>query len=68
MVTSSSRTSTAGYVSLLEIVSIRSASQRTVFAEWCAPGFTRISPRYEVLPPPRAIDLETIEDEVYGAR
>jgi hypothetical protein len=37
--------SMAGYVSEREIVSTRSASQRTVFAEWCAFASTRTSPR-----------------------
>ena len=47
-----------------EIVSTSSASQRTVFAAWCAIVSTRTSPRYAARPPPRAIDLDTIDDVV----
>src|SRR5690606_2687662 len=49
------------------MVSTRSASQRTVLAEWWALASTRTSPRYPERPPPRAIDFETIELVVYGA-
>src|SRR3954465_2986199 len=49
------------------MLSTRSASQRTVLALWCAPSATWTRPRYDVRPPPRATDLETIELEVYGA-
>src|SRR3954447_17252672 len=67
METSSSRTSTYGYVSERLIVSTSRASQRTVEAEWCAPSSTCTSPRYDVRPPPRATDLLMIDDDVCGA-
>src|SRR5690349_22371474 len=67
MLTSSSRMSTYGYVSDREIVSTSSASHLTVLFELDEPSRTWTRPRYDVRPPPRAIDLETIVDEVCGA-
>src|SRR5581483_11274252 len=67
MDTSSSRMSTEGYVSDREIVSTSRASHLTVDREWCEPSRTWTRPRYEVRPPPRAIDLETMVEEVRGA-
>src|SRR4051794_26343085 len=67
MDTSSSRTSTYGYVSEREIWSTRRASHFTMLDEWCAPSLTWTRPRYDVRPPPRATDLLMIEDEVCGA-
>src|SRR4249920_2596170 len=48
--------------------STSSASQRTVDFEPCAPFWIWTSPRYDVRPPPRATDLDTIEDDVFGAQ
>src|SRR3954463_8632881 len=59
--------STYGYVSEREMVSTSSASHFTVLALWCEPSSTCTRPRYEVRPPPRAIDFEMIDEEVYGA-
>src|SRR6478735_7262651 len=67
MDTSSSRTSTYGYVSEREIVSTRSASHSTLDLEPAAPSPISTRPRYEVRPPPRATDLETMLEEVFGA-
>ena len=50
-----------------EIVSTSSASHFTVDLEPWAPSRTWTRPRYEVRPPPRAIDLEMIVEEVCGA-
>ena len=50
-----------------EIVSTSSASHFTVDRLWCEPSSTWTRPRYEVRPPPRAIDLEMIVDDVCGA-
>src|SRR6266702_440906 len=44
-----------------------SASQRTVAFEPYAPSCTCTRPRYDVRPPPRATDLDTICDDVLGA-
>src|SRR5688572_29010215 len=59
--------STYGYVSDREIVSTRSASHLTVLLLWDEPSSTCTRPRYDVRPPPRAIDFEMIVDEVCGA-
>src|ERR1044072_395800 len=59
--------STYGYVSEREIVSTSSASHLTVLALWCEPSSTCPRPRYDVRPPPRAIDLLMIDEEVCGA-
>src|SRR3954447_421773 len=67
METSSSRMSTYGYVSDLEIWSTSSASHSTLDFEPWAPSLTWISPRYDVRPPPRATDFDRIDDEVWGA-
>src|SRR6266496_2025142 len=48
--------------------STSSASQRTVDFEPYAPSCTWTSPRYDVRPPPRATDLDTIEEDVCGAQ
>src|SRR3954447_1245513 len=50
------------------MVSTRSASHLTVDLECDEPSSTCTRPRYEVRPPPRAIDFDTIVDDVYGAR
>src|SRR5690242_5476755 len=68
MDTSSSRTSTYGYVSDRLTVSTSSASHLTVDLEPAAPSSTWTRPRYDVRPPPRATDLEMIVDEVRGAQ
>src|SRR5690606_3585074 len=68
MDTSSLRMSTYGYVSDREIVSTSRASQTTLEREWCARLATLTRPRYEVRPPPRATDSDTIVEEVCGAR
>ena len=47
--------------------STSSASHRTVLFEPFAPSRTWTRPRYDVRPPPRATDFETIDDEVFGA-
>jgi hypothetical protein len=60
--------STYGYVSEREMVSTSSASQTTLEREWCARFATLTRPRYEVRPPPRATDFDTMVEEVYGAR
>src|SRR5215213_4688483 len=49
------------------MVSTRSASHLTVLLLWCEPSSTCTRPRYEVRPPPRAIDLLMIVLEVCGA-
>src|SRR5918995_6698785 len=49
------------------MVSTSSASHLTVDFEWWEPSSTLTRPRYEVRPPPREIDLETIVEEVCGA-
>src|SRR5207248_2670756 len=67
MATSSSRMSTYGYVSDRDTVSTSNASHLTVERLWCEPSSTWTRPRYEVRPPPRAIDLEMIVEEVRGA-
>src|SRR3954453_23755870 len=67
MDTSSSRMSTYGQVSERLNWSTSSASQSTLDFEPCAPSLTWISPRYDVRPPPRATDLDRIEEEVCGA-
>src|ERR1044071_4151322 len=59
--------STYGYVSDREIVSTRSASHLTVLRECDEPSSTCTRPRYDVRPPPRAIDLEMIVLLVWGA-
>src|SRR6476620_364829 len=48
--------------------STSSASQRTVDLEPFAFGWTWTRPRYDVRPPPRATDLDTIVDDVWGAQ
>src|SRR3954447_11945604 len=50
------------------MLSTSSASHFTVEREWCARLATRTRPRYEVRPPPRATDFDTIVDDVCGAR
>src|SRR5690606_24332818 len=67
MATSSSRMSTYGYVSEREIVSTSRASHFTVDLAWLEPSSTWTRPRYEVRPPPRATDLDTIVLDVFGA-
>src|SRR5215475_6070007 len=47
--------------------STSSASQRTVDLDPRALGWTCTRPRYEVRPPPRATDFDTIVDDVLGA-
>src|SRR5918994_1754948 len=59
--------STYGYVSDREIVSTSSASHFTVDFELVAPSSTCTRPRYDVRPPPRAIDLLMIVLDVCGA-
>src|SRR4029450_5807494 len=49
------------------MVSTRSASHLTVLLLWCEPSMTWTRPRYDVRPPPRAIDFEMIVEEVCGA-
>src|SRR5699024_821931 len=49
------------------MVSTSSASHSTVDAACSAPGITWTRPRYELRPPPRETDLETIELLVWGA-
>src|SRR5215213_6602089 len=49
------------------MVSTRSASHLTVLLLWCEPSMTWTRPRYDVRPPPRAIDLEMMVEEVRGA-
>src|ERR671932_820498 len=49
------------------MVSTRSASHLTVLLECADPSSTCTRPRYEVRPPPRAIDLDTIVEDVCGA-
>src|ERR687886_2077396 len=49
------------------MVSTRSASHLTVLLECDEPSKTCTRPRYEVRPPPRAIDFETIVEDVCGA-
>src|SRR3954468_9812308 len=49
------------------MVSTRSASHLTVLFECDEPSSTCTRPRYDVRPPPRAIDLEMIVEDVYGA-
>src|SRR5919199_4642875 len=49
------------------MVSTSSASHLTIDAEWWAPSLTWTRPRYDVRPPPRATDLEMIDEEVCGA-
>ena len=48
--------------------STSSASHRTVDFEPWAPSWTWTRPRYDVRPPPRATDLETIVEDVCGAQ
>src|ERR1700675_2643930 len=55
-------------MSLRLIVSTSSASHFTLDLEPCAPLFTCTRPRYEVRPPPRATDLDTMLLDVLGAR
>src|SRR5215469_10805834 len=50
------------------MVSTSSASHFTVDREWCARLCTRTRPRYDVRPPPLATDLDTMVEEVCGAR
>src|SRR5471030_2554896 len=49
------------------MLSTSSASHFTVLLDPWAPSLIWTSPRYDVRPPPRATDLETIVDEVFGA-
>src|SRR5919199_1898958 len=49
------------------MVSTRSASHLTVLLECDEPSKTCTRPRYEVRPPPRATDFDTIVEEVFGA-
>src|SRR5918911_2572428 len=49
------------------MVSTSSASHLTVDLECAEPSSTCTRPRYEVRPPPRAIDLLTMVEDVYGA-
>src|ERR1700759_3143352 len=49
------------------MVSTSSASHLTVLRLWCEPSSTCTRPRYEVRPPPRAIDFDTMVEEVCGA-
>src|SRR4249920_3549490 len=50
------------------MVSTSRASQRTVDLEWWEPSSTWTRPRYEVRPPPRATDFDTIVEDVCGAQ
>src|SRR3954453_17452993 len=59
--------STYGYVSEREIASTSSASHFTVERDWLEPSSTWTRPRYEVRPPPRAIDFEMIVLDVRDA-
>src|SRR5690625_3314306 len=65
--TSSFRTHTYGYVSDRNTVSTSNPSHKTVLALAVARGITCTRPRYDVRPPLRATDLDTIELEVFGA-
>src|SRR5687767_3850355 len=49
------------------MVSTSSASHFTVLLLWCEPSITCTRPRYDVRPPPRAIDFEMIVLDVNGA-
>src|SRR6201747_2331584 len=49
------------------MVSTKSASHFTVLLEPVAPSWICTRPRYEVRPPPRATDFETMLLEVLGA-
>src|SRR5690348_1900772 len=49
------------------MVSTSSASQSTLDLAPLEPSPISIRPRYEVRPPPRATDLETMLEEVFGA-
>ncbi|SKV39991.1 Uncharacterised protein [Mycobacteroides abscessus subsp. abscessus] len=55
-------------MSLRLIVSTSNASHFTDECEPCAPLLTCTRPRYEARPPPRATDLDTIVEDVFGAR